>query len=133
MHSTEDSLPARNGILLLISFAIIKLIFHLITNFWGGYGIFRDELYYVACSNHLDLGYVDQPPLSIYVLALNRFVLGDSLFALRLLPAVAGALTVFLTGLVTHELGGNTFARAAGHVPPRSSRSSISASRQFIP
>ena len=33
------------------------------------YGIFRDELYYLACSEHLSWGYVDHPPLSIAVLA----------------------------------------------------------------
>ena len=32
------------------------------------YGYFRDALYYLACSEHLDWGYVDQPPL-IAVLA----------------------------------------------------------------
>ena len=29
------------------------------------YGVFRDELYYVACGEHLAWGYVDHPPLSI--------------------------------------------------------------------
>ena len=33
------------------------------------YGLFRDELYYLACARHLDWGYVDHPPLSIVVLA----------------------------------------------------------------
>ena len=28
-------------------------------------GIFRDELYYIACANRLAWGYVDHPPLSI--------------------------------------------------------------------
>jgi hypothetical protein len=30
-----------------------------------GYGFFVDELYYLACAAHPDLGYVDHPPLSI--------------------------------------------------------------------
>jgi len=36
-------------------------------------------------------GYVDQPPFSEVVLALSGRVLGYSLFALRFLPACAGA------------------------------------------
>ena len=71
-----------------------------------GYGIFRDELYYLACANHLAFGYVDHPPLSIALLWLWRTLFGDGLFALRFLPAVAGALTVFATGLIARELGG---------------------------
>jgi len=74
------------------------------------YGIFRDEFYYLACSHHLDLGYVDQPPLSIYILTLNRLLFSDSLFALRLFPAVAGALTVLVTGLIVLKLGGGMLA-----------------------
>ena len=93
-------------------FASMKLVTHLITNALGGYGYFRDELYYVACSEHLAAGYVDHPPLSIFILALNRLFLGDSLFALRLLPAIAGAATVFLAGAMTRELGGKKFAQA---------------------
>jgi hypothetical protein len=42
------------------------------------------ELYYIACSRHLAAGYVDQPPLSIFVLAATRLLLGDSVFAIRL-------------------------------------------------
>ena len=30
----------------------------------GRYGIFRDELYYLASARHLDLGYVDYPPVA---------------------------------------------------------------------
>ena len=86
--------------------AFLKLAIHLGTNAFAGYGIFRDELYYIACSNHLALGYVDQPPLSIYLLSLSRAIFGDSLFAIRLFPAVAGALTVLFTGLIVRKLGG---------------------------
>lgn len=37
--------------------------------------------------------------------------LGDSLFALRFLPALSGGVVVVLTGLMTRELGGNRFAQ----------------------
>ena len=70
--------------------ALIRLGLHLWTNAFGGYGYFRDELYYLACADHLDIGYVDHPPLSIIVLAISRLLFGDSLFALRLIPALAG-------------------------------------------
>ncbi|MGB2869755.1 MAG: glycosyltransferase family 39 protein [Bacteroidota bacterium] len=102
--------------ILLLSFAAAALLIHLVVNAMGGYGYFRDELYYFACSEHLDWGYVDQPPLSIFILALNRVLFGDSLFALRLLPAVAAAVTVFFTGLMAREFGGNRFAQSLASV-----------------
>jgi hypothetical protein len=82
---------------------------HLAAN--RGYGYFRDELYYLACADHLDFGYVDHPPLSIAVLWVVRGVLGDSLSALRLVPALCGALTVLLAGLMARKLGGGRFAQ----------------------
>jgi hypothetical protein len=93
---------------ILIALALVKLSLHLFTS--QGYGTFRDEFYYIACSEHLDWGYVDHPPLSMVLLRVTRLVLGDSLTALRFLPAVAGALTVYLVGLMTRKLGGGRFA-----------------------
>ena len=69
--------------------ALLGLVLHLIAI--EGFGYFRDELYYIACSDHLAVGYVDQPPLSILLLKLVRLVLGDSLIAIRLLPVFSGA------------------------------------------
>jgi hypothetical protein len=93
---------------ILITLALAKFLIHLFTS--PGYGFFRDEFYYIACSEHLDWGYVDHPPLSILFLWGARKILGDSLFSIRFLPAVAGALTVYLVGLITRELGGRRFA-----------------------
>ncbi|PYI40662.1 MAG: hypothetical protein DMF12_12530 [Verrucomicrobia bacterium] len=95
---------------LIVSLSAVALLVHLLTN--GRYGYFRDELYYIACARHLDFGYIDQPPLSILLLRLSEAFLGDSLFAVRLLPAAAGAVTVSLTGVIARELGGRTWAIA---------------------
>lgn len=76
------------------------------------YGWFRDELYYLACASHLAWGYVDHPPLSIAVLALVRAALGDSLPAIRIVPALLGGATVVLAGSLARELGGRRFAQA---------------------
>ncbi len=96
---------------ILMYLALVKLVIHLATNGFSAYGFFRDEFYYLACSEHFALGYVDQPPLSIGLLAISRWVLGDSLVAIRFLPALAGAMVVFLTGQMVKELGGKRFAQ----------------------
>ena len=84
---------------------ILQVAFH------DRYGYFRDELYYIACSDHLAWGYVDHPPLSIALLWLSRAVLGDSLQAIRLLPSVAGAAVVILAALMARRLGGSRTAQ----------------------
>lgn len=96
---------------ILLYLAFIKVLIHFLSNAIFNYGYFRDEFYYIACSDHLSLGYVDQPPFSIFILAINRFLFGESLFALRLLPAFSAGVTVFLTGLMTRKLGGGRFAQ----------------------
>jgi hypothetical protein len=102
--------PATRAALSLILFvAAVKLAVHLYAG--HNYGYFVDELYYIACGRHLDWGYVDQPPL---IAALAKFVhvaLGNSLPALRFLPAVAGAALVVLTGFLAREVGGGIFAQ----------------------
>jgi len=90
--------------------ALAKLLFHLVT--FHGYGIFRDELYYLACSRHLAWGYVEFPPLIAVLTRGVTMLLGDSLFAIRLLPALAGAGLVVLTAMIARELGGGRFAQA---------------------
>jgi Dolichyl-phosphate-mannose-protein mannosyltransferase len=100
---------ARASIALLSSLALAKLLIQ----FAGinHYGFFRDELYYMACGEHLAWGYIDQPPLIALIAWFARHAFGDSLFALRLLAALAGAAVVFLTAWIARELGGARFAQ----------------------
>jgi hypothetical protein len=105
--------PAGLGIGVLVA-ATVKLLIHLYAN--RHYGYFVDELYYLACSEHLDWGYVDQPPLIALVTKIVRSLLGDSLSAIRLIPALAGAIKVLLTGVIARELGGQRFAQTLAAV-----------------
>lgn len=86
-----------------------KMWIHIATA--GRYGMFRDEYYYLACASRLDWGYVDQPPLSIALLALTRSIFGDSLFATRLPGIIVSGLVVLLVGLLARRLGGGRFAQ----------------------
>jgi hypothetical protein len=76
------------------------------------YGYFGDELYFLACGEHLDWGYVDQPPMIGLVAWLVRHTLGTSVLAIRSVSAVAAAALVVLTGRIAYELGGARFAQA---------------------
>jgi hypothetical protein len=95
---------------IVLAIAAAKLLVYFFTG-WH-YGHFVDELYYLACSRHLDWGYVDQPPLIAVLTWLVRSLLGQSLAAIRLLPALAGVAEVVLTAVIARELGGKRFAQA---------------------
>ncbi|MGC2792215.1 MAG: glycosyltransferase family 39 protein, partial [Candidatus Sulfotelmatobacter sp.] len=86
----------------------VAIALQMVTN--GRYGYFRDELYYLALSHHLDWGYVDLAPMSPLVAYIGRILFGDSLHVLRLLPALAQGAEIVITGLITRELGGKRFA-----------------------
>ncbi len=116
MNTTNDDKFARNSLYIILGFSIFELLLHLYTNSFAGYGYFRDELYYIACSRHLAAGYVDQPPLASYILFLSIKLFGDSIFAIRLLPAIASAITIFITGLMIRKLNGGYLAIILGCV-----------------
>lgn len=93
----------------LVYLASIKLLIPLITS--SDFGFHRDEFLYIALGEHLDWGYLEVPP-GIAVLAnISRWLFGDSLFGLRFIPALTGALTLLLTGLIVRQLGGGRFAQ----------------------
>lgn len=77
----------------------------------GGYGFFRDELYYLACADRMDWGYVDHPPLSVAVLKLFVSVLGTHLWAVRTPGILAGCASAVLYGLVAARLGAGRLAQ----------------------
>jgi dolichyl-phosphate-mannose-protein mannosyltransferase len=109
-RSTDRTVdPKRKIPPLVLLLACLKLAIEL--PYANAYGYFRDELYYLACARRLAWGYVDHPPLSVGVLAAMRSLGGESLLAIRLVPAVVGALVVGLTAALAKRFGGGTFAQ----------------------
>ena len=109
LRSHIGALGDDKSISLLLTLSVIKFLIHLLTSEQFGY--FRDELYYIAASKHLDFGYVDFPPFIALLTRLIRGTLGESLLALHLLPALAGATLVFLTGWMARQLGASPFGQ----------------------
>ena len=103
-----EATPRHTGT--IVGLALLALGVHVAVNVLGGYGWFRDELYYIACSKRLAAGYVDQPPLSIFLMAATKFLLGDSVFAIRLIPALASGLSTAVICLLVRRVGGGRAA-----------------------
>jgi hypothetical protein len=102
-----EAKPVAWGLLLVP--AVAQCLLLLSTS--GNFGVFRDEYYYLACAERLAWGYVDQPPLSIWLLAGWTWLFGDSVHSIRILPALCGAGTVLLTGATAARLGGGRWAQ----------------------
>ncbi len=71
----------------------------------GRYGYVRDELYFLACGQHLAWGYVDQPALTPLLARLDALLTGNTLVGLRALPALGLAALVLLTAAMARTLG----------------------------
>src|SRR5690242_5645247 len=97
-----------NGLAVVWAIALAKLVVHVYFN--NCYGYFRDEFDYMSCGDHLQWGYVDQPPLIPFLTHISRVVLGDSLRAIRFIPALASSLLVVQAAVVARELGGRRYA-----------------------
>lgn len=93
----------------VIVLCLAKLLLHLFTSVQR-YGYFRDELYYLDLARHLAWGYVDCAPL-VAIYARIALMMGGSLAALRIIPALAGTALVALSILIARELGGGRYAQ----------------------
>ena len=101
---------SRTGGITLVALALVCFVGHML--FSTNYGYFRDELYYIAAGRHLGFGYVDFPPVTALIAALLDALTGSAPWAIHVVPALASALVVLLTGLIARELGGGTTAQA---------------------
>jgi hypothetical protein len=106
--SIRSSRFLLSGTTIVVFVALVRIVLYFFCA--PHYGYFRDELYYLACGMHPAWGYVDQPPFIAWIAWLLEHSIGTSLWALRLLPALAGAGAIILAGLLSRELGGRRWA-----------------------
>ncbi|HEY2897128.1 MAG TPA: glycosyltransferase family 39 protein [Gemmatimonadaceae bacterium] len=89
----------------------LTVALHILVNRFSPYGFQRDEFLYMAMGRHLRLWRMDFPPFIAMLSQVERFVLGDSMIAIRLAPALTAGVLVFMAGLIARELSGRTFAQ----------------------
>ena len=103
-------LRKQGWIILLI--ALVQFALHLWTNAHDN--IFRDEMYYLVAAQHPAFSYLEYPPFVALVAGVSRALMGDSVLAIRLLPAIAGVIIILLTASMTAMLGGGAGGAGAG-------------------
>jgi 4-amino-4-deoxy-L-arabinose transferase-like glycosyltransferase len=94
-------------------FVGLKLALHLVSQLITPYAVHRDELLYLAMGDHLQLYRMDFPPFIAIAANLQRGLLGDHLWSIRVLPALAGAALIWIAVDATRRLGGRTLAQLA--------------------
>jgi hypothetical protein len=104
--------PARETALrCIVGFATAKLLLHFVAVWVTPYEIHRDEFLYLAMGEHLRLWGMDFPPAIAVLAKVARWVFGDTLFAVRFFPALAGAATIILGAAIVREFGGGRNAQ----------------------
>ncbi|MBZ0269748.1 glycosyltransferase family 39 protein, partial [bacterium] len=96
----------------LAAIAAASMAVQLISAAAGSYGYFIDELYYLDCARHPAWGYIDHPPLAVWLLGLVMKTLGSSLLAIRVVPSLLGAAAILLAGRLSARMG----APASGQI-----------------
>lgn len=91
-------------LLLLLKFSLPFLISSSV------YELHRDEYLYYAQGQHLDVGYLENPPL-IGLLGAISGLFGGSMFLIKLWPALFGVLTLWITWKMVDEYGGGFYAK----------------------
>jgi len=97
-----------NGMAIAWGMALAIFLLHLYFN--NRYGYFRDEFDYMSCGDHLQWGYVDQPPLIPFLIRVCRMLLGESLRAVRFIPALATSLLIVQAAALAREFGGRRYS-----------------------
>src|SRR6201996_5235264 len=92
----------------ILIFVLIKVGLNLLAI--SHFGFHRDEFLHLVLADHMAWGYKEVPPFIALLAKITITVFGNSVFAARIFPTIAGGLIIWLTGQITVELGGKMFA-----------------------
>jgi dolichol-phosphate mannosyltransferase len=88
---------------------IIIYAFVLRLVYLGSVELLPEETYYWNYSRHLDIGYLDHPPMVAWLIKLGTAVFGQSQFGVRVGAVCCG----LITSVFAYRLAGNLFGRAS--------------------
>lgn len=89
-------------------FVVFKLCLHLFT--FNNYELHRDELLFFNQGAHVGFGNVSVPPFIGWIAFLVRNLFGFSVFGVRLIPMLLGAISIVVMAKIVKELGGKLLA-----------------------
>jgi len=95
----------------IAALSAITFVLHLVVNLLSPYGFQRDEFLYMAMGRHLQLWRMDFPPFIAILSEVQRFLIGDSMVAIRFASAVAAGLLVLMAALIARAMGGGKVAQ----------------------
>lgn len=110
MKKISAKLLPASATAIIICLMVLNFILHMLAS--QQYGLFFDEFYYYSMSGHLDFGYMDAPPVTGALMALSRGLMGDSIPAMHIFPAVAGSFAMLFAALTARKMGGGRFSQA---------------------
>lgn len=93
---------------IILSMAALKFLVNLMV--WGNYELHREAYLAIEYADHPAWGYIENPPFIMWMSWISMKIFGGSTFALRFFPALAGAMTMFIIGNLTKDLGGKKWA-----------------------
>lgn len=94
------ALGSGRGLLLLaLGLTVLRLVAA------GTIHLTEDEAYYRLWAQHLQLGYLDHPPMIAWWIRAGELVFGDTPLGVRLVPVLASGLTTWLIGDLARRLG----------------------------
>lgn len=96
-----------------LAIALFVYAFALRLVYFGQTELLPEETYYWDYSRHLDIGYLDHPPMVAWLIRLSTIVFGTSQFAVRVGAIFCAATTAFFSYRLTRNLFGASSALIA--------------------
>ncbi|MDP9084859.1 MAG: glycosyltransferase family 39 protein [Pseudomonadota bacterium] len=96
-----------------LALSLIAYAFALRFVYLGSVELLPEEAYYWNYSRHLDVGYLDHPPMVAWLIWLGTAIFGQSEFGVRIGALCCGLITSFFAYRLTRNIFGETVALAA--------------------
>lgn len=82
----------------------------------GTFELLQEEAYYWNYAQHLDIGYLDHPPMVAFLIKIGTFVFGNSEFAIRIGALFCWCVATLYVYLYTRDISNRDIALQAAAI-----------------